>query len=184
MYLLSHGSTQHGRRTAKHRHIYSEPDLTRTPLRARPQIIIRIPNPVEAMSSGVFGCARPAPKPHRAAAAAAALSVLLWLPTRTANRHVMQQCFNRLAHRLDASEAALEEERHAQVVVQRAAPACVPRAAAAAPQQRGAAAGLAVDRGGRSLVARRLRRMCLLYPTPDLAHFKAQPRMVATTEST
>ena len=141
MYLLSHGSTQHGRRTAKHRHIYSEPDLTRTPLRARPQIIIRIPNPVEAMSSGVFGCARPAPKPHRAAAAAAALSVLLWLPTRMANRHVMQYDFNRLAHRLDASEAALEEERHDQVVVQRASPVRVPRAAAAAPQQRGAAAG-------------------------------------------
>jgi len=92
------------------------------------------------MSSGVFGCARPAPKPHRAAAAAAALSVLLWLPTRMANRHVMQYDFNRLAHRLDASEAALEEERHDQVVVQRSSPVRVPRAAAAAPRQRGAAA--------------------------------------------
>ena len=53
----------------------------------------------------------------------------------------MQYDFNRLAHRLDASEAALEEERHDQAVVQRASPVRVPRAAAAAPRQRGAAAG-------------------------------------------
>ena len=62
-------------------------------------------------------------------------------PTRTANRCVGRHVLTRLAHRLDASEAALEEERHEQVVGERASPVRVPRAAAAAPGPRGAAAG-------------------------------------------
>jgi len=71
----------------------------------------------------------------------------------------------RLAHRLDASEAALEEERHDQVVGQRASPVRVPRAAAAAPQQRGAAAGersteeaARSSRGGMAALLTHLRR--------------------------
>ena len=122
MYLVSHGHTLHGQRTAKHRHMYSEPDLTRTPLRARRQIIIRVPNPVEAMSSAVSSCVIQAREPHHASAAAAARSALLPLPTRTAKRRVGRHALSRLTNRLDEREAALEEEVHDQAVGLDAAP--------------------------------------------------------------